>query len=74
MAHIHVWEFKPILNMWDKTMTDDLFETKDEEKYFRVLRQDTRYDKEMKKNFYYTLDDYIKHRGKGIRLSFLDNK
>jgi hypothetical protein len=71
MSHIYVWEFKKGVNLWDKLRTEDMFETHDEKKYFRVLRQDDIYDKELKKHFYYSLDDYIKHRGTSISHSFL---
>lgn len=53
MVHLQTWFFSEFTG-WRKIYTDDFLETKDEEKYFRVMRNGT-------KEFYYNSMDYLKH-------------
>lgn len=53
MVHLQVWCLSEFTG-WSKFYTDDYVETKDEEKYFRVIRDGN-------KEFYYNSLDYLVH-------------
>ena len=57
---INVWYYNEVLSNWTLKGTQDLQETKDEYKYFRVIS-------EGKKYFYSSSNDYIKHNKNIIR-------
>ena len=54
MKKIIVWEYDMMSNYWKKNITDDNLESYDEEKYFRVIRNNN-------KEFYYSKEDYCNH-------------
>jgi len=59
MTRISVWEYNPRLKTWSLNKTTDILETKDEEKYLRVLRNTG--SRHLEKHFYYSAEDYFKH-------------
>lgn len=53
MINITVWEYNNMY--WHQVLTEDYFETKDEYKYFRVIRNG-------RKEFYKSAEDYKIHQ------------
>ena len=53
---LYVTKYNNVLQEWQLKITDDYEGRKDEEKYFRVIREGQKY-------FYKTVTDYEKHSG-----------
>ena len=51
---IKVWYYNDVLSEWILKMTNDILETKDEYKYFRVISNNSKY-------FYASANDYFAH-------------
>jgi hypothetical protein len=68
MTYIYLWEYNNVFDSWSMRKTSDVLESKDEEKYFRVLRN-TDKTRGLEKHFYNDQFEYINHLGKTIDLS-----
>lgn len=53
-SNLYLTKYNTILKQWEMVETEDLEETKDEFKYFRVIR-------DSKKYFYKSIEDYSRH-------------
>jgi len=58
---IYVWYNNNILDEWILKLTEDFVETKDEEKYFRMINT-------LGKHFYYSKLDYYTHNKDRIQI------
>ena len=54
MPFINLWYYNDLLNEWKLKTTTDRIQTKDEEKYFKVVSNGN-------KNFYHSANDYFEH-------------
>ena len=54
MPFINLWYYNDLLSEWKLQTTIDRIQTKDEEKYFKVISNGN-------KNFYHSSNDYFQH-------------